>query len=362
MATEQVREYVIGEFRGSFPDVPVAPGVDMEALRANDGDPLFLTMPVVPKVGATSHNGLLYDEALAASIVAQINDKRPEGIFGHLRDEERSTAFPEPAAIWVGAKLIGDQVWGKAYVVSDAAKSRIRRLRAAGGQIATSIYGKGDFEQVKPGVRRLKSFDLESLDFAPPARAALRNGTTPILTAELEQENPDMNKEQLIAELTAGDIPAALRDQIVAEAQAAGSNQRTIAELRQQVTDRDALVAELQTTVAEYQRQRFDTDLDTRIAELTAWNVTGDANLAKVAAFRRTLKSRIVAELGEERDADKVAETVTAMWTDLQPLAETLRDALAGPPAAVGAKPAGRQAWKDELVSKAGELRAQYGI
>lgn len=361
MGLETIIEYTVSEFRGNFPDVPVAPGVDMDALRAHDTDALFVTLPVIPKVGMTSRNGLLYDEALAASIVAQINDKRPDGIWGHLREEERSTAFPEPAAVWLGAKREGDTVWAKA-LITGSAKERIRRLKATGGQIATSIYGKGDFEQVKPGVRRLKSFDLESLDFAPPARAALRNGSTPILTAELEQENPEMNKEQLIAELTTGDIPAALRDQIIAEAQAAGNQQRTIAELRQQVTDRDALVAELQTTVAEYQRQRFDADLDTRIAELTAWNVTGDANVTKVAAFRRTLKSRIVAELGEDRDADKVAETVTAMWTDLQPLAETLRDALAGPPAAVGAKPAGRQAWKDELVSKAGELRAQYGI
>ena len=347
--SEIVQETNVGEFRGNYPDVPNAAGVNMEELRALDPDPFFVTLPLVPLAGTVSKNGTLYDDALMASVEEQINSARPGGINGHIANQDRENAYPLPVGLWVGAKRIGETLWGKAYLPPSDFRNHVRQLKAVGGKIATSIYGRGDYEPVRTGVRRLKNFQLESMDFAPPSRAALGNGTLPHITREMSSQEAEMDKQQIIAELTVADIPAPLREQIVAE-------------LRQQVTDRDALVAELQTTVAEYQRQRFDADLDTRIAELTAWNVTGDANVAKVAAFRRTLKSRIVAELGEDRDADKVAETVTAMWTDLQPLAETLRDALAGPPAAVGAKPAGRQAWKDELVSKAGELRAQYGI
>lgn len=355
MSKVTILESEVSELRGSFPDVPTAAGVDMEALRAQDPDPMFLTLSVIPQVGMVSRNGLLYDDALAASIVAQINDKRPDGIFGHLKEEERSTAFPEPAAIWVGAMLENGKAWAKGYIPPGPAKERIRRLKATGGQIATSIYGKGDFEPVSQGVRRLKNFDLESLDFAPPARAALRNGSQPNVTAELEQENPDMDRNQIISELTVGDLPAALRDQIVAPVSA------TVAELRQAVTDRDVLVSELQTVVAEFQRASFDAQLDARIAELTAWNVTTDDAKAKMAAFRRTLRGRIVSELGDKRDEQAVAETIDAAWADLQPVAEAVRDALAGPAAIVASK-VGSKRTLDLSPAAVAAARAKTGI
>lgn len=350
--SEDVREYAVSEFRGSFPDVPIAAGVDMDALRAQD-DPMFLTLPIIPKVGATSRNGLLYDDALAASIVAQINEKRPDGIWGHLKEEERSTAFPEPAATWIGAIRDGDTVWAKA-ILSGPAKERIRRLKATGGQIATSIYGKGDFEPVSQGVRRLKNFDLESLDFAPPARAALRNGSQPNVTAELEQETVDMDRNQIIAELTVGDLPAALRDQIVAPVSA------TVAELRQAVSDRDVLVSELQTTVAEYRRREFGTAVKAKVAALTNWPVTEATAVAKLEAFRRTLESRIVTELaGDASKLETVAETV---WADLQPLAETVRDALAGPAAIVTSKVSSKRPTLEDTPEARAKARAEFAF
>ncbi len=349
--SEVILEYAVSEFRGSFPDVPTAAGVDMDALRAQE-DPMFITIPIIPQIGATSRNGLLYDEALAASIVAQINEKRPDGIWGHLKEEERSTAFPEPAATWIGAIRDGDTVWAKA-ILSGPAKERIRRLKATGGQIATSIYGKGDFEPVSQGVRRLKNFDLESLDFAPPARAALRNGSQPNVTAEFQQENPDMDRNQIISELTVGDLPAALREQVIAPVSA------TVAELRQAVTDRDVLVTELQTTVSEFRRREFAQAVKAKVAALTAWNVTDAANLTKLDAFRRTLESRIVAELaGDASQLETVAETV---WGDLQPLAETVRDALAGPAAVVSSKVGKRPKLEDTPEARA-KARSEFAF
>lgn len=156
-----------------------------------------------------------------------------------------------------------------------------------------------------------------------------------------------MNKDQIIAELTVGDIPTAIREQIVAE-------------FRTQVQDRDAMIKELQTTVAEFRRQQFDGAIDAKVVELTNWTVTGDAAKAKLDAFRRTLRSRLVAELAG--DASKLATVVETVWADLQPLAETVRDALAGPPAVVSSKVRNNQSWRDELVANAGKLRAQHGI
>lgn len=356
---ELVQEYMVSEFRGNFPDIPVAPGVDLAELKALDPDPVFVTLPVIPKVGMVSKNGLLYDDALVQSVEQQINNKRPGGIFGHLKDTDRNTAFPIPEGMWLGAKREGEQLWAKAYIPPGAARDHIKRLKAVGGQISTSIYGKGDYEPTKQaGVRRLTNFDLESLDFAPPQRAALGHGAVPIVTSEMEQENPEMDKQQIIAELTASDIPAALREQIVAE-------------YKTQVTDRDTVIATLKEQVVEYQRQKLDAAIDAKVVELTAWQVTGDAAKAKLEAFRRTLRSRLVAELAALRQAQgtaaepaeaKLADVAETVWADLQPLAETVRDALAGPPALVGSKTPRSQQWRDDLVSKAGELRAQYGI
>lgn len=339
-SNETVLEYSVGEFRGTFPDVPIADGVNMDELRALDPDPTFITLPIVPKVGAVSKNGLLYDEALVNSIETQINAKRPGGRFGHLKEDERDTAYPIPEGMWLGAKREGDTLWAKAYV-HGAAKSHVRRLKAVGGSIATSIYGKGQYEATdRKGVRRLVNFDLESLDFAPPERAALGYAAAPIVTSEMEKENPEMDRNQIIAELTAADIPAAIREQIVAE--------------------QSATITELQATVAEFRRQATEAAVDAKVVEMTAWQVTGDAAKAKLDALRRTLRSRLVAELAG--DVEKLSTVVETVWADLQPLAETVRDALAGPPAIVTGKVTGKQAWRDELAAKAGALRAQHGI
>lgn len=364
MSKQIVHEYVIAEFRGNFPDIPTAPGVDMDALRAQDPDPVFVSLPIIPKVGATSRNGLLYDDALADSIVAQINEKRPEGIFGHLRDDERSTAFPEPAAIWIGAKKEGSQVWAKALIASPAAKERIKRLKATGGQIATSIYGKGAYEATQSkGVRRLTSFDLESLDFAPPARAALQNGAYPVITAETTQGDPDMDKAQIIAELTAGDIPASLREQIIAEHGQRNAGNARIAELEQQVSDTNALLATAQETIAEFRKAKFETDISERVKKLTNWAVKGEEAEQKLERFRSTLQARIVSELGDERDEETVSETVQAAWDFLEPLAETLRDSLAGPAAVIRSKvaPKGRVAL-DTSPEAVAAARREWGL
>lgn len=356
MGSEIVLEYNVGEFRGSFPDVPAAAGVNLDEIKTLDPDPMYVTLPVVPKVGAVSKNGLLYDEALVRQIEAQINGKRPGGRFGHLREEERDSAFPIPDAIWIGAKREGDTLWARSYVPPGAARDHIRRIKAVGGSIATSIYGKGSYEATgQKGVRRLVDFDLETLDFAPPERAALGYAAAPIVTSEFAQEeNPAMDKAQLIAELTVGDIPAAIREQI------GGDLNRTIAELRTQVSDRDTLIKDLQTTVAEYRRTQFEGAVDAKVAELTAWQTTGDDAKKKLDAFRRTLRSRIVAELAG--DASKLETVVETIWADLQPLAETVRDALAGPPALVAGKVQTGKRQLDTSPEAVAKARAKAGI
>lgn len=324
-----IREYSVGEFRGSFPDVPIAPGVNLDDLKEVDAQPFFVTLPIIPEMGAISKNGLLYDEALVNSVEQQINEKRPGGIFGHIRKDEQDTAYPAPEARWVGAKREGNTLWAKAWLPPGAARDRLRQLKAVGGKIATSIYGKGDFEKVKEGVKRLKTFALESIDFAPPERAALGYGATPLVTAELEQpttgKDNDMDKAQFLAELTANEIPQTVREQIVNP-------------LRATISELETKNAALELAVAEFKRKEFESTIDTKVSELTAWKVNGDEAKKRLDKFRQTLRAQLLTAVGAERDATKVAELIGATWEDLKPLAETVRDALAGPAAFVAEK------------------------
>jgi len=71
----------------NLPDVPLAAGLDVAAFG---DDPLFVTLPVA-QIGAVSRNGYRYAEGAVRGLVEQINAKKPEGRWGHVRPEDRET-------------------------------------------------------------------------------------------------------------------------------------------------------------------------------------------------------------------------------------------------------------------------------
>lgn len=338
MTDDIVLEYHVSAFRGKPPEIDIADGVDLEGIHKRDADAMFVTLPIA-EIGAISNNGLLYDEALVDSIAEQINTKRPGGNFGHLKEEERSTSFPLPAGLWVGAKRVEQTLWAKSYIPPSAARDYVHNLKAVGGEIATSIYGKGKYVPVREGVRRLTNFKLENLDFAPPGRAALGLGAIPHLTMEMEQDQEsDMDKAQVIAELTLADIPTAIRDAIVAEATKQDETAQTIAELTNTVTAKDALISELNKQIDGFRLESLNNLIDTQVAELTDWNVTDEEGKTALQTLRDLFRNQIVTRLGDKQDAGRVAEIATAAWADLKPIAEMMRDRLAGPAAIVNGK------------------------
>lgn len=368
----EVSEVTVGRFRGNFPVIPTADGVDMEALRGLDEDPFFVTLPVVPKVGQVSGNGILYDNQLLDTIGEQINTKRPSANFGHLTKEQRDTGFQNPVAFWVGAKRVDDTLWGKAYVLPGEDRVYMERLKALNGQISTSIHGSGNHQRIGKGKTRLTSFNLDYLDFAHPSRAALGGGSTPAITSETMGGEDDpatagttegsiMDKQELIAELTVADVPAALRDAIVQEAGEQAGQEAQIAELTQAVEDRDVQLAAAATAVAEYRERDFAAKLDTMVSELIDWEVTGEDATAKFDALKRTLRSRIVSELADKREDDDIKEASEIAWAELKPIAETVRDALAGPPAIVGSGNGKRTKLEDTPQARA-EARAAFNF
>lgn len=340
----ELRDYFVAEFRGNFPQINNDPRVDVGALTAGDDAPFYVTLPVA-RVGEASANGLLYDEELVEAIESQMVGKG--GIMGHIKPDERDTSFPIEDADWVGARRDGSTLWGKAYIPPGEAREYIRRLMARGGKLATSIYGRGNREAVRDGVHRMRGFLLESLDLAPADRAALKLGGQFAVTAQMETETeegePAMDKKQLLAELTAGDVPATIREQLIADWQADNADASRIAELEQQVEDRDTVISDLRDQLEQVRVREFDNALDGVVAEYVKLEANSDEGKKRVEALQRMFRARLIAELGDERDEDKLQTVAETVWKDeMKVIAETVRDALAGPPARVSGKVRGR--------------------
>src|SRR5690606_11477940 len=74
---------VVTELRGAYPNVPIAPDVDYDALIAGDPNPMFLTIPI-RKANVTSGNKRYYDEAFLQELERQTLENKPIGLMGHL--------------------------------------------------------------------------------------------------------------------------------------------------------------------------------------------------------------------------------------------------------------------------------------
>lgn len=216
--TEPMREFsgqfadvmAIAELRGSYPNVPIAPDVDYAALIAGDDNPQFLTIPIA-KVNVKSRNERFYDEAFALEIMRQTLADKPVGLMGHLSEAERATAFPKESLHWIGAIREADLIWGKAYLIGEA-RERVRRYKASGKSIATSIdaHANGVWDESLKAYRMdARTLKLNQIDLAPADRAGIPDlAAVPHLTSEMaapgedtQQELEEMDNSKLLQEL-----------------------------------------------------------------------------------------------------------------------------------------------------------------
>lgn len=151
------------------PDVPFAPGINIEALTKPDIDegrePFFVTLPLGEK-DQVSNNGRYYigDVAINA-IYKAITQNKIGGNKGHTPSAERGTHFDVPVLHWVGALIEDGIVYGKAYVPGDSERMRemrgyYRRLEATAGNAGTSLEGWG----IQEWNSDTEMFDISELD------------------------------------------------------------------------------------------------------------------------------------------------------------------------------------------------------
>lgn len=352
---EMMREYVVSEFKGGFPAVPHAMGVDVEALTKGDTDPFYVTLPIA-RVGEISGNKLLYDEALVKSIVEQINSDKPTGIMGHISSEDLSSAFPEPEVYWIGAALEGSTAWAKGYVPPGKARDHLHRQKATGGRIATSIFGPPPDKRIPTSdgkAFRIEGWKLQQLDLAPYERAALKLGGQFVVTREMEEEIPPMDKAQLIAELKAEEIPASIREQIVKDYEAQQQTTKRIAEIEGERDAANKRVAEMEAQIAKLSGDNFTSTLNSKIAELV-----------KVETLRTSAYRAVIAEIGKSSTDIAAAEKALSEYLDsdeYKELAEMVVGRLAGPAAFVSGRSDKPAQLKDTPETRA-EARRIFGF
>lgn len=134
------------------PDIPIANGIDIEALVKPDTDagrePFYVTF-VLGEADQVSHNNRRYVGNVAIeAIYKAINQLKIGGNQGHTPEAERGTYFAVPVLHWVGAMIKDGVAWGKAYIPGDSERMRemrgyYMRQKATGGRVGTSLEGLG---------------------------------------------------------------------------------------------------------------------------------------------------------------------------------------------------------------------------
>lgn len=359
----------VSEFKGKYPDVPIAAGVDYDALVDGDDDPVFVTLPI-GKVNALSGNRRFYDEAFVAELERQVLANKPIGLMGHLSAEQRATEFPMEAVHWVGARRVGELLWGKGYVPKGEARERLRRYKATKKQIATSIdaIAEGVWDDSVSAYRmQADTLKLAQIDIAPADRAGIADlAAVPHFTTEMavygtqETEEEGMDREQIIREMTPADVrllPPAVRDAVLSTAAPPPEvTQMTAIRETLGLTADDDPVASVAVLRREQDAQRA-AQVVARIKELAT---TGD-KAVKMESVRGLVIELVQARNPQSvQEAEAAYDAVIATDSIKRLLAAQVREMM-GPPQGIGlngqraANGAGSSAqWWDDAPAKEG--------
>lgn len=366
-----ISEIAYADFKGVFPEVPLAPGVEVGELTAGDSDPFFITLPIA-EVGLVSANKLRYTEEFCDSLVDQINTDKPTGIRGHIKEDERRYAYPTPAIYWVGAIRETDgKVWAKGYIPPGATREEYRIKKATAAAAATSIYGKPLMIREHADGSYTPVLSLEQVDLAPPKRAAHGKGYGFAVTREMgmePKEREPMDKDTLKAvlnELTGRELADLISPAKQAELAALGApvaemtnHAAVLAEMMQTVTARESTIAELENKVStqtgelgKLRTRVMESALDAAVEEATPWHVKSEAGTKKLDFLRGMLKKAAIAELDGSIEPEAIKTAVGSAVAAHLVIVEMTRDVLAGPNALAGAVDNRAAAVNKSLVS-----------
>lgn len=188
----------IGEQKGQYTsispaDITPAQGVDVEALRAADPDPLEV---VVSIPASKSKRGWNYTKESLGEIVDYVNQHTLSGFLGHQKAEEVSNEFPTPATHWIGAKMEGEIALIRGII--DASQENLKRWLRTGRIKEVSIFGYPELEKDAQGEINVVGYKPLSIDWTPLHRPGM---ATEIVAMEMEtqRELEEIIRDQLKA-------------------------------------------------------------------------------------------------------------------------------------------------------------------
>ena len=148
-------------------EVPLAPGVDLEAFKKEDDD----FMEVVVEIPAgPSTRGWNYTKFALQSIVDKVMRNTLAGFLGHQRPEDVKNEFKPPVTHWVGAKMEGESAIFRGVI--DKSAPDLKRWLRTGRIKQVSIFGYPKL-QTSNGETQVVDYDALSIDWTPLDRAGM---------------------------------------------------------------------------------------------------------------------------------------------------------------------------------------------
>jgi len=184
------------------PIIPWPEGVNRDELkRALDTTELVTFTLPIGQIDALSGNGFTYKESSVLGLVRQVNQKKPEGFWGHLREDEIGTKYSPAAVRWLAAELDDEGVaWGLGVALTETAGRHFKSAKALQARTGTSIFG---WNVVVGEELDVYGYDLISIDLASSERVGIPiTSAEPIVNTEIQgDEEVDKDKDVVIPDL-----------------------------------------------------------------------------------------------------------------------------------------------------------------
>jgi hypothetical protein len=322
------------DYNLSPPNIPLPAEINLErlakSLRKTDPSELvFDTRPIGKPI--TSRNNRTYSAASVKRLVEQVNEKRPEGRWGHVDGDGSPPPFRWLAAVYDETTQTG---WAKYVALTEEAERYIMSSEELKARVGTSIYahnaklGKDDV---------IEDYDLIRIDFASAEVLGIPSmATVPHVTKEeledLEENNMGANTTSTTTAAPVTEVAAdvAQKERLIE------SYERDIAELKQHDNILNAVC------------EQFGVKRENILETVKAYR---SANAALTTENKKLLEGYITSAVAEAVVSEAVRDIVTEMVNQRSPATRAEVDAAV---AAVTAQESVKKLLKAAVLAETG--------
>lgn len=297
-------------------DIPLAPGVDLDAIKSGDEDPLEV---VVEVPAGKSTRGWNYKPESLKAIVDHVNRDTLSGFLGHQKAEEVANTFEAPVTHWVGARMDGTRAYFRGVV--DAAAKDLKRWIRAGRIKQVSIFGLPKLQTVA-GETQVIDYKPLSIDWTPLDRSGMPTRIVALGEMDdIEGGNEDMDWKEMLAQLkakvAAGE--ATLQDIIAALDGDTAAKLELLAKVKQAlgVTEDGQLIASVEQA-AKALKDSQQTALDQEVKDAVREKVSGEMAQILIARMITPKQGQTKETIVGEIDGLLADDSIKVMISQMQ--------------------------------------------